>query len=136
MERKSFFVKIDHIALWTGDLESSRRFYMEFFGAKSNEKYVNVEKGFSSYFLSFDTGCRLEIMNMSEKVKHEDDRKERLAGISHFAITVGSKQKVDELTKCLGDKGFIVASNPRVTGDGYYESVVLDPDGNRIEITE
>ena len=129
-------MKIEHIALWTEDLERSRSFYMEFFGAKSNEKYVNVEKGFSSYFLTFDTGCRLEIMNMSGKVKYEDNREERFTGISHLAISVGSKQKVDELTRALSDKGFIVASNPRETGDGYYESVVLDPEGNRIEITE
>jgi len=109
---------------------------MEFFGAKSNEKYINVKKGFSSYFLSFDTGCRLEIMNMSGKAKNEENHEERFKGISHLAITVGSKQKVDVLTRSLRDKGFTVASDPRETGDGYYESVVLDPDGNRIEITE
>jgi len=129
-------MRIEHVALWTKDLERSRRFYTDFFGATSNEKYTNSEKGFSSYFLSFDTGCRLEIMNVSEGSERDEVFKDRRSGISHLAIAVGSKQKVDILTESLRDKGFIVASNPRKTGDGYYESVVLDPDGNRIEITE
>ncbi len=129
-------MKIEHIALWTADLERSRSFYVEFFGAKSNEKYENKETGFSSYFLSFGSGCRLEIMNMADQSKCEDSFEEKHFGISHFAISVGSKQDVDELTLSLGERGFTVASHPRKTGDGYYESVVLDPDGNRIEITE
>jgi len=54
---------------------------------------------------------------------------------AHLAISVGSKEKVDELTEKLRADGYTVAGNPRLTGDGYYESVVFDPEGNRIEIT-
>jgi lactoylglutathione lyase len=129
-------VKIEHIAIWTENLERSRSFYVDFFGAISNQKYENTKKDFTSYFLSFDTGCRLEIMNITGKSKCKDSSKETFFGISHFAISVGSKLKVDELTLSLSKKGFTIVSEPRVTGDGYYESIVLDPDGNRIEITE
>lgn len=127
-------MKIEHIAIWTEDLERSREFYSVFFGAKSGEKYINSAKGFSSYFLSFKSGCRLEIMKMESRSDSEITE-ENFKGISHFAISVGSKQTVDELTESLRENGFTIASNPRETGDGYYESVVLDPDGNRVEIT-
>jgi lactoylglutathione lyase len=96
---------------------------------------VNSAKGFSSYFLSFETGCRLEIMTMESMSEEEGIVEERNSGISHMAISVGTKQNVDNLTESLRKNGFIVASDPRETGDGYYESVVLDPDGNRVEIT-
>ena len=126
-------MKIEHIAIWTKDIERSRNFHKTFFNAKSGDKYKNSEKGFSSYFLNFDNGCRLEIMNKKNDIKNIVG--ERFFGISHFAMSVGTKQIVDELTETLRKDGFNVVSSPRETGDGYYESVVLDPDGNRIELT-
>ena len=129
-------MKIEHIAIWTMDLEKSRDFYTQYFGAKSGEKYENKAKGFSSYFLSFEDGCRLEIMNMAKSRRQEKAVTEIHRGISHFAMSVGDKQTVDRLTETLRGKDAVIISEPRKTGDGYYESVVLDPDGNRIEITE
>lgn len=128
-------MKIEHIAIWATDLEQSRAFYTSYFNAVSGKKYENATNGFSSYFLTFGSGCRLEIMHMetSRSCKRETD--ERLTGISHFAVSTGAKKTVDELTEKIRADGFRIASNPRVTGDGYYESVVLDPDGNRVEIT-
>lgn len=128
-------MRIEHIALWTKDLERSRKFYSSFFGAKSGEKYENSAKGFTSYFMTFESGCRLEIMNMNSRSDSESGVEERFIGISHLAISVGTKRIVDELTECLRKNGFTIVSDPRESGDGYYESVVLDPDNNRVEIT-
>ena len=128
-------MKIEHIAVWTKDLERSRDFYTQFFMATAGDKYENKTKGFSSYFLSFKDGARLEIMTMESRSESEKTNEERYYGISHFAVSVGDKQTVDQLTETLRRQGVTVASEPRTTGDGYYESVVLDPDGNRIEIT-
>lgn len=127
-------MKIEHLAIWVRDLELMRRFYETYFGAVSGEKYHNPNKDFSSYFLRFDTGCRLELMHNPMISSLENGAVEHL-GICHFAISVGSKEKVDTLTKELSTNGFTIVGNPRTTGDGYYESVVLDPEKNRIEIT-
>lgn len=127
---------IEHIALWVDDLERMKSFYESYFTAKSNEKYHNNKTGFESYFLSFESGCRLELMkrlNISENTKDYHNQK---MGLAHFAISVGSKQQVDVLTQKLSEEGFEIASPPRVTGDRYYESVILDPENNTIEITE
>lgn len=127
-------MKIEHIALWTFDLEKIKNFYVRYFGGRPGEKYHNEEKGFESYFLSFDSGARLEIMTITLMV--EDEEKEMLkTGFSHIAFSVGSKEKVDDLTDVLRRNGYMIVSEPRLTGDGYYESCVLDPDGNRVEIT-
>jgi lactoylglutathione lyase len=99
------------------------------------EKYVNPKKGFESYFLSFDSGCRLEIMTMPGINPRDKDVLKQFQGLTHYAISVGSKEKVDSLTEVLRTDGFQIVGEPRTTGDGYYESVVLDPDGNRVEIT-
>ena len=128
-------MKIEHIAIWTKNLEASRAFYMKYFEAVASEKYVNVKKGFSSYFLSFASGCRLEIMHMAGGEDIAEIVKDQIAGLSHFTISVGSKERVDALTEQMRKDGFTIAGAPRQTGDGYYESIVLDPDGNRIEIT-
>ena len=126
-------MKIDHIALYVKDLEVSKAFYETFFGAKSNELYHNPKTGLRTYFLSFENGTRLEIMwrpNLSEP----SDRA-MSEGLIHFAFSVGSKEAVEALTQKIINEGYICFSAPRTTGDGYYESVVLDPDGNMIEIT-
>lgn len=113
-----------------------KAFYCQYFGAKSNQKYVNSNTNFESYFLSFDEGStRLEIMYSPSVVDIPTDILQKTKGLVHFAISVGSIEKVNELTETLANDGFSVIGKPRTTGDGYYESVVLDPENNRIEIT-
>jgi lactoylglutathione lyase len=128
-------LKIEHIAIWTNDLERLKSFYEKYFHILVGEKYVNPKKGFESYFLSFDSGCRLEIMTMPGINPRDKDVLKQFQGLTHYAISVGSKEKVDSLTEVLRTDGFQIVGEPRTTGDGYYESVVLDPDGNRVEIT-
>lgn len=126
---------IEHIAIWTADLERLRDFYENHFGAKAGPRYVNAAKQFESYFLSFESGARLEIMRkptvQADLVVGVTER----SGHAHFAFAVGSRERVDAMTKRMADAGCSVVEGPRTTGDGYYESVVLDPDGNRIELT-
>jgi len=128
-------MKINHIALWTRDIEKLRSFYMKYFGAASTAKYVNRSKEFESYFLSFGEGTRLEIMAMPNIPENLNNSFDQYIGLIHLSISVGSKEKVISLTNELRSNGFIVISEPRHTGDGYFESCVFDPDGNRIEIT-
>jgi lactoylglutathione lyase len=128
-------MNIEHIAIWTKDLEKMRVFYEKYFGGKSNEKYRNDKKGFESYFISFDSGARLEIMQMPTIPTSKNNVHEQFIGLSHFAVSVGTQEKVDVLTKILENDGFEIVGQPRWTGDGYYESIVLDPEQNRIEIT-
>ena len=126
-------MKINHIALYTNQLEKMKHFYETYFDAKSNERYYNEKKQFRSYFLIFEENIRLEIME-KPNVEVRDSSKESL-GFVHIAFSVGSKENVEQLTKRLVDAGYSLYSEPRVTGDGYYERCVGDPDGNRIEIT-
>ena len=128
-------MKIEHIAIYVKDLEASRSFYERFFRAQSNARYHTPAKGFSSYFLRFDEGCRLEIMQRTDIDKKKGNAPEETPGLTHFAVSVGSKAAVDELTERIRAAGFRVLGEPRTTGDGYYESVIADPEGNRIEIT-
>ncbi len=127
-------MKIEHIAIWVSDIERMRTFYEHYFNAKAGEKYVNSKKNFTSYFLSFEEGTRLELMHKPEISSGRIQGKEFL-GFIHFAVSVGSKAKVNVLTNQLRKDGFEIAGEPKTTGDGYYESVVFDPEGNRIEIT-
>jgi len=126
-------MKIDHIALYTTDIEKLRAFYERYFHAKAGEKYINPKKQFQSYLLSFSEGSRVEIMQKTGIPQRAQE--DESLGLTHFAIAVGDKEKVDLLTEQLRANGYKIAGEPRTTGDGYYESVVLDPDGNRIEIT-
>ena len=128
-------MKIEHIAIWVRDLELMKTFYQNYFGAQSNEKYINMKKGFESYFLSFESGARLELMHMDSIPTHSHDSTQQHTGLIHFAISLGSKDAVDEMTNRLKNDGYKILDGPRTTGDGYYESVVLDPEGNRIELT-
>jgi lactoylglutathione lyase len=128
-------VKIEHIAIWTFELERLKAFYIKHFHAVAGEKYVNEKKGFQSYFLSFDSGSRLEIMEMPGIVPSINSTSQQSTGLIHLAMSVGTQGQVDALTERLRREGYNVVGEPRWTGDGYYESVVLDPDGNRIEIT-
>jgi lactoylglutathione lyase len=118
---------IAHVALFTEDIERSRAFYAKYFSCRAGEKYANAKTGFESCFLDFASGARLEIMKKpGEKPAHN----------AHFAVSAGNREAVIALTETLRGDGFAIASAPRVTGDGYFESCVLDPDGNKIEITE
>jgi lactoylglutathione lyase len=128
-------MKIDHIALWVTNLEGMKQFYTHYFGAVSNEKYINTTKQFESYFLSFETGARLELMKMSSIPPTLNDCYAQFSGLIHFAVSVGSEEQVNSLTEKFRKDGYQIMDGPRWTGDGYYESVVLDPEKNRIEIT-
>jgi lactoylglutathione lyase len=122
---------IDHIAIWTCDLERLRDFYTRYFDCKASDRYHNPQMCFASYFLSFDSGARIEIMQRSDI---QDWPKEPRTGLAHFAILVGSREEVDRMTSWLEQDGIKIASYPRVTCDGYYESVILDPDNNKVEL--
>lgn len=128
-------MRIEHVAIWCKDLELMRKFYETHFSAISSDKYVNENTGFESYFLTFDSGARLELMHAKSVHGCSGDPPEQSGGLAHFAISVGSEALVDELTRNLADSGVAVVGGPRKTGDGYYESVVMDPEDNRIEIT-
>jgi lactoylglutathione lyase len=127
-------MKIEHMAIWTGDLERLRTFYEKYFGATANDKYVNSTKQFESYFLSFPAGARLEIMYAPHILEHSEGN-HQWVGYAHIAFSVGSREQVDALTGQLQNDGYRLLDGPRMTGDGYYESSFFDPDGNRIEIT-
>lgn len=126
-------MRIEHVAMYVNDLEAARDFFIKYLGASSNDGYHNQKTGFWSYFLSFSDGARLEIMNKPQM----DDAEKTLArtGLIHIAFSVGSRERVDELTEELKRDGYEVVSGPRTTGDGYYESCVIGIEGNQIEIT-
>ncbi len=124
---------IEHIAIWTNQLEAQKAFYETYFSATAGRKYTNPKTHFESYFLTFATGARLELMQIPDLKTSEATS--RMVGYAHIAFSVGSKEQVDQLTARLGADGYRVIGQPRTTGDGYYESIVLDPDGNQVEIT-
>ena len=126
-------MKIEHVALYVNDLDKARDFFVKYLDAKSNEGYHNVKTDFRSYFLSFDEGARLEIMNKPGMADLPKDLAR--TGYVHLAFSVGSKDKVDTLTAELQANGYEVVSGTRTTGDGYYESCVVAIEGNQIEIT-
>lgn len=128
-------MKISHIGIWTNQLEELRQFYLTYFQGRSNEKYVNPKKGFESYMLSFEDGCTLEIMCRKDVTTGRNHPENEFIGLAHLAFSTGSKEKVDLLTERLRQAGYAVIGEPRTTGDGFYESVILDPDHNRIEIS-
>ena len=126
-------MKIEHIAMYVNDLEAAKDFFVTYLDGIANELYHNKSTDFRSYFISFDDGARLEIMTkpkMSDPAKDADR-----TGYAHVAFSVGSAEKVDELTALLKVDGYEVLSGPCTTGDGYYESCVVAVEGNQIEIT-
>lgn len=125
-------MKLDHLAMYVKDLEAARAFFMQYFGASSNEMYHNPKTGLRTYFLTFGDGSRLEIMTRPDVT---DNKKSQFrTGYIHLAFSVGGKERVDRLTKRLQDDGFAVISGLRTTGDGYYESCIEGPEGNLIEL--
>lgn len=126
-------MRMEHMAMYVNDLERTKDFFLTYFEAKCNDGYQNVKTGFHSYFLSFEGGARLEIMSKADVVNAEKPLTR--TGFAHVAFSTGSREKVDVLTERLKKDGYEVISGPRVTGDGYYESCILDEEGNQIEIT-
>jgi len=124
-------MKIHHIAIWTFRLEELREFYIRYFNGTSNEKYINPKKGFESYFIYFDDGAALELMSRTD-VQNTPIEENKL-GLTHFALSFQSKEDVLRTTEQLRSDGDTIAGEPRTSGDGYFESVILDPDGNRVE---
>ncbi|MGN9865954.1 VOC family protein [Bacillus swezeyi] len=124
-------MKIEHIAIWTKQLEEMKDFYTHYFQGTASEKYINQKNQFESYFIQFQSGTRLELMRRPDLTPGEEPAE----GYAHMAFSLGSRQQVDDMTRRFEEKGFQVVGKPRVTGDGYYESVIQDPDGNLVELT-
>ncbi len=129
-------MRIDHVAIWARDIEILKDFYVRYFHADCGEKYTNPAKSFQSYFLTFSGDSRLEIMQKPDIPPNRNNTEDQYQGIIHLALSVGSREKVLELTAELAKDGYSVVSAPRETGDGYFESCILDPESNRIEITD
>ena len=133
-KQRIIIMKIEHIAIWADDIDLLRDFYRKYFNLSCGDKYTNPAKKFTSYFLSFGEGrTRIEIMNIPDLGNPAS--RGNLKGLAHFAISVGSREAVDELTGQLRSDGYTILSGPRTTGDGCYESAVADPEGNHVEIT-
>lgn len=126
-------MRIEHIAIWVNNLELTRLFYTTYFGGVPGDLYENPKKQSKSYFLRFETGARLELMYRPDIPARQ--HLHEIMGLTHLAFSVGSELIVDMLTERLRADGYSIVGEPRRTGDGYYESVVLDPEGNRVEIT-
>lgn len=130
-------MKIEHVAIWVDNLELMRQFYLTYFDVTAGEKYTNPKKNYTSYFIIFNEGgSRIELMHRPDIFENNTEKRGMVKGLAHISISVGSKNVVSELTERLRKDRYTIESEPRTTGDGYYESVVLDPEGNYIEITE
>jgi lactoylglutathione lyase len=128
--------RTESLPIWTDDLETLKTFYQRYFGGTPNSKYTNEKKGFASYFLTFQSGARLELMSMKGVPANLNDTiKSQHKGIIHLAFGVDSMQEVDQKAEELRANGYQILSGPRKTGDGYYEFETLDPDNNRLEVT-
>lgn len=129
-------MRLEHIALWTNQLEVIKNFYETYFEASAGDKYRNNSNNFESYFLSFSSGARLEIMTKPGVPKNLNDRVEaQHQGLIHMAFEVATMQEVDEKAEEFRKAGLSILRGPRKTGDGYYEFETLDPDNNRLEVT-
>jgi lactoylglutathione lyase len=129
---------LEHVAIWTHRLEELKDFYVKYFKAAPNEKYISKNEfkaQFESYFLSFGSTARLELMQMGTVLQGDNAAGNETTGITHIAFSVDTRKEVDELASRLKQDGHTLVGEPRFTGDGYYEACVLDPDGNRVEIT-
>ena len=128
-------MKLTHIAIWTTKLEELKAFYVKYFEATAGEKYVNPRKNFASYFLTFQGETTLELMHMPDVQPRPYNRSDKPTGLTHIAFALDTKEEVDKLTHRLQDDGYDIEKAPRMTGDGFYESAVFDPENNIIEIT-
>lgn len=125
---------LEHIALWTRNLDGLKAYYEKYYGGESNELYENRSTEFKSYFLHFSSGARLELMYRPDILANLNDTVRQYLGLIHFAFEVSSREEVDEMAQQLKNDGFVILRGPRTTGDGYYEFETLDPDGNRLEV--
>lgn len=128
-------MKLGHVAMWTTQIEVLKSFYVTYFGATSGERYVNPRTNFSSYFLAFDGDAALELMQTSGIQIRAYNPEVKAVGLTHLAFTLNTKDEVDTLTQRLQQDRYALEKAPRMTGDGFYESAVFDPDGNIVEIT-
>jgi lactoylglutathione lyase len=128
-------MRLERIAIWVDNLELMKEFYETYFNGGVGDKYTNVQKNFQSYFISFSGGARIEMMHQPPLVASHHAEINKTRGYAHLAMSLGSKAKVNEMTERFRSDGFNIVGEPRTTGDGYYESVILDPEGNRIELT-
>ncbi|MET4108191.1 VOC family protein [Hymenobacter sp. UYP22] len=126
---------LEHVAIWTTRLEELRGFYEQFFQGHSNARYQNAGTGFQSYFLTFASGARLELMQRPGIPANQNTPAEQYLGLIHLAFGVATMAEVDAKAQELRAAGFPILSGPRITGDGYYEFETLDPDHNRLEVT-
>jgi len=134
-ERILLVIALEHIALWTTQLERLKDFYVHHFNGVAGPRYENPSKDFASYFIAFASGSRLEIMQMPSVPRSLDDIHRQFTGFIHIAFAPDSSGEIDQLTATLETAGCAVLERPHMTGDGYYESVILDPDGNRVELS-
>lgn len=125
---------IHHVAIWVNDLEKVKNYYIKYFGAQSNEKYMNPTTGMSSYFLSFGSGCQIEIMHRANIPDNLNDTVKQHKGYIHICLFVDSVEEVESKAQELKTGGYEILRGPRRTGDGYYEFETLDPEGNRLEV--
>lgn len=128
-------MRIEHLAIWTDDIAKLKAFYCKYFQATAGSVYSNPTKGFESCFLKFQAGARLELMKSTRLDLARIPLGSQPFGLTHFAVSVGTMENVDALTLRLKNDGVLILDGPRWTGDGYYESVVIDPGGNLIELT-
>ena len=126
---------LDHVAIWTGQLEILKDFYVRYFYGRPNQKYLNPKTGLETYFITFESGTKLEIMTLPKLTENKNDAILPYKGITHLAFALETMQDVDEKAKQLESEKFQILKGPRKTGDGFYEFETLDPDGNRIEVT-
>ena len=130
-------MKIEHIAVWVDDIEQMRAFYLAYFNLRCGEKYTNPAKRYTSYFLTFYGGeARIELMHKPDIADNNVSERGFRKGLAHISISLGGKEAVNTLTERLRKDGYAIVSEPRTTGDGYYESTFLDPEGNYIELLE
>lgn len=135
MEDKSIKMTLEHIAVWTDRLEILKDYYIRYFGGTPNQKYSNPQTGLETYFITFASGAKLEIMTLPKLADHKKKTAIPYKGITHLAFGVDTMAEVDKKAKQLEASGFPIVRGPRKTGDGFYEFETLDPDGNRIEVT-
>jgi len=126
---------IHHIAMWVSDLEKTKDFYVKYFGGIPNELHRDPSRQYQSYFISFEEGSELELMQMPAIDEGHNCEEKQFLGITHLAFSVGSEENVDKLTKQIIEDGYTLNYGPKRTGDGFYESSVFDPELNRVEIT-
>ncbi len=128
-------MQIEHLAVWVQDLEQMKAFYLTYFDTTAGEKYTNPTNQFVSYFIYFGQDkTRLELMTCPDTQAVSGKRGFGM-GLAHFAISVGGKATVNALTERLRKDNYTIFKEPRTTGDGYYETVIMDPEGNYIEIS-